>query len=187
MSAQSGPIVPWRVVSSETLIQDKWVDLRADTCVDHQGQTISPYYVLTYPDWVQVVCLTDDDELIIVEQYRHATRGVFLELPGGAADANEAPLDAAQRELQEETGIIGKNWVFLGQLSANPALQTNAIHVFGCRVHSVGPRALDLNEDINWRAADRAEISRSIKTNASGQLLHVGSLHLASLADFWAL
>jgi 8-oxo-dGDP phosphatase len=183
----SALIKPWAIADSQTLVQDKWINLKSQSCVDGQGRTIAPYYVLDYPDWVQVVCLTSDDEILLVEQYRHAAAMTCLELPGGAIDAGETPLQGAQRELLEETGIVGRDWVSLGALAANPALQTNKIHVFGCYVDSQSTRSLDETEEINCHTLDREAVRVAIKDQKFGQMLHVGSLHLASLAGFWKL
>ena len=76
----------WRVVRSEMLLKDRWVELRADDCVTSAGIKIGPYYVLSYPDWVHVVALTSASSLILVRQYRHAVGDCTLELPGGAVD-----------------------------------------------------------------------------------------------------
>ncbi|TWF54495.1 NUDIX hydrolase [Neorhizobium alkalisoli] len=95
----------WSVLSSETVVKDRWIDLRAETCVTPSGQEIAPYYVLSYPDWVNIVAITADDEIVLVRQYRHGAADVFTEIPGGAVDAGDPdPVAAAKRELLEETG-----------------------------------------------------------------------------------
>jgi hypothetical protein len=77
----------WHIVKSETLIKDRWIDLRADACVTSSGVDIAPYYVLAYPDWVHVVAITPDDQLVLVRQYRHGVGEILLELPAGAVEA----------------------------------------------------------------------------------------------------
>jgi NUDIX domain len=101
----------WHVIGSQTLLRDRWIDVRADECITAAGVKISPYYVLTYPNWVHVVAITSAGSLVLVRQYRHAVSEFLLELPGGAVDAEDPSLEqAARRELQEETGFTAQRW-----------------------------------------------------------------------------
>lgn len=84
-----------------------------------------PFQLLHMPDWVNVVALTADDEIVLVEQFRHGVGHSTLEIPGGAVEAGEDPGAAAARELVEETGFAGAPAVRLGTVTPNPALQTN--------------------------------------------------------------
>jgi hypothetical protein len=87
----------WHVISSQTLLRDRWIDVRADDCITSVGVKISPYYVLTYPDWVHVVAMTSAGSLILVRQYRHAVSDFLLELAGGAVDAEDPDVEQAAR------------------------------------------------------------------------------------------
>src|SRR5262249_47081810 len=101
----------WEIVRSEYVVKDRWLALRADDCRTADGQTIAPYYVLEYPPWVNVLALTADNEAVLITQYRHGIRQNILELPGGALDEQDASIvDAAQRELREETGYVAEEW-----------------------------------------------------------------------------
>ena len=71
-----------------------------------------------------------ENELILVEQYRHGVDNITLEIPGGAVDKGEKSLDAAKRELLEETGHTSSEWVSLGEVQANPAFMTNTCATF---------------------------------------------------------
>lgn len=94
--------------------------LRLDS-EDHEGT----FYVLDIPAWVNVIALTPEKEVILVEQYRFGITRPSLEIPGGVCDEGESPLETAKRELLEETGYRSDNWTELGKVSANPAIQNN--------------------------------------------------------------
>lgn len=103
----------------------------------YHNETIHPrthkrqnYVVIDCPHWVNVIALTPQDEVVMIRQFRHGTGEITLEIPGGMIDAGEPPLEAAKRELQEETGFIAKEWVELGMVEPNPALQTNQCWTF---------------------------------------------------------
>ncbi len=175
-------VKPWQVLSSEPLVHDRWINLRADRCVTAGGREISPYYVLTYPDWVHVAALTDDDRLVLVEQYRHGVGASCLELPGGAVDAEDAdPVAAARRELAEETGFAADRWELVSSLYPNPAFQTNRTHTVlatGCR--RVGEPRLEAGEEgLVVRCMPVADILRDLRGGVLSQMMHVGMLLLA--------
>jgi 8-oxo-dGTP pyrophosphatase MutT (NUDIX family) len=172
----------WQTLSSEPIIADRWIDLRADRCITASGKDIAPYYVLSYPDWVHVVALTDTNELVLVEQYRHGAASVVLELPGGAVDASDAdPAAAARRELLEETGFGAQAWEPITALYPNPATQTNRVHSYlatGC--HRIGaPRLEDGEEGMIVHCIPLDEIVAGLQGGVLGQAMHVASLLLA--------
>jgi 8-oxo-dGTP pyrophosphatase MutT (NUDIX family) len=91
---------------------------------------------LDCPDWVNVIALTDLGRLILIEQYRHGTDEMTLEIPGGAVDPGESPSSTAARELEEETGYVATELVEIGRVDPNPAFQSNRCWTFlalGCR------------------------------------------------------
>ncbi len=142
--------LPWRVTATRTLVKDEWIDLRADDCVRSDGLEIKPYYVLDYPDWVQVVAIDADENLIVIRQYRHGIGKVTLEIPSGCIDATDAdPIAAAARELREETGYAAANLRLVGTITNNPANQTNRIYiVLAENARRVAEQALDESEEI---------------------------------------
>lgn len=94
------------------------------------GQLPADFYVLKAPEWVHAIALTDDEQIVLVEQYRHGIDTVTLEIPGGMTDSGEDPAEAAKRELLEETGYSSESWQFLGKVSSNPAILTNYTHLY---------------------------------------------------------
>ena len=115
----------WHVLESEYLIRRPWLTARRDRVELPDGRVHPEYYVLEYPDWVNVIARTSDGMYVMVEQYRHGLAGVFTELVAGVIEKGEDPLEAAQRELLEETGYAGGSWSLLSVVSQNPACTTN--------------------------------------------------------------
>ena len=173
---KSPQIGSWTVNRSSTIIKDSWIDLRADDCTMPSGESISPYYILSYPDWAHAVCLDQDDRICVVWQYRHGVARVMMELPGGVIEAGEDPLEAAKRELLEETGICASHWRPCGDFSPNPATHTNRFHVFACRVQSIEAPKPDASEEIRSDFLTLDQVRAAIETGDFGQLLHIGAL-----------
>jgi 8-oxo-dGTP pyrophosphatase MutT (NUDIX family) len=173
----------WRILSSRPVIRDRWIDLRADRCVTPNGVEISPYYVLTYPDWVNVVALTPERDLVLVRQYRHAVAATVLELPGGVMDSSDDnPEQAARRELLEETGFTAKRWLTIGSLSANPATHTNRIHSFLALDATPGDgQALDHGEEgLATCLMPLDEVVGRLDAGLIDQAMHVAAVLLAT-------
>jgi len=169
-------IKSWTVNRSSTIIKDSWIDLRADDCTTPAGVNISPYYILRYPDWAHSVCLDQDDRICVVSQYRHGALRVMIELPGGVVEAGEDPLEAAKRELLEETGIRASQWRACGSFSPNPATHTNRFHVFACRVQSIEAPQPEASEEIRSEFLTLDQLRAAIDIGDFGQLLHIGAL-----------
>jgi ADP-ribose diphosphatase len=140
----------WKTKNRRTLVKDRWISLHADECELPNGQVISPFYVMEEKEWVHIVALNPSGEILLTRQYRHAANVVCSELPCGAAEEGEEPLEAARRELKEETGYTADEWTKVAVLFANPARQTNRIHCFG-----VGAQSLDDSEQISFESLHR--------------------------------
>lgn len=139
----------WSKTSSKTLAETRIFNLQKNRVENPRTGGEIDVFVLTCPDWVNVIALTDDSRAILVKQYRHGVEKVTLEIPGGMVDPGENPKDAAVRELLEETGFSPKSVVNLGFVDAQPAFQNNRCHTFlalGCQ--EVAEQDLDHGEDL---------------------------------------
>lgn len=175
---------PWTVTASRIVLADRWIRVRADSCVAATGDVVDPFYVLEYRDWVHVVALTDDDRLVMNRQYRHAAGEVHLELPGGVMDAEDAdPVAAGRREFLEETGHGGREFRHVVSLRPNPATHTNRVHtVLALGAAPVGLQSFDNGEEIAVELIPVAEVLRVLREGEVQQSTHVASILLALAA-----
>ena len=140
----------WTILETEYLIRRPWLTARRDVAQLPDGRINHEYYVLEYPDWVNIIAITEDGDFVLERQYRHALGNTCYELPCGVIEAGETPLQAAQRELLEETGYAGGTWQEWMVLSPNPATCTNMAHSFLVTgVRKVAGQSLDATEDID--------------------------------------
>lgn len=175
---------PWRVTASRTILKDRWIDLRADDCARADGLEIKPYYVLNYPDWVQIVAIDADENLVVVRQYRHGAGRVTLEIPSGCVDPGDAdPIAAAARELREETGYASARMRFVGTICNNPANQTNDIFIVLAEdARRVGDQQLDENEEIAVELLPVEEARRIALAGGFDHSAQIASLLIALAA-----
>ncbi|MEJ5348890.1 MAG: NUDIX hydrolase [Desulfosoma sp.] len=140
---------PWKVLGSERLDGTSLFGFRRDHVVSPRTGKEHPVYVLEAPDWVNVIPITPQKDVVFVRQWRHGVREVTLEIPGGVVEAGDSVEQAARRELIEETGYTAQSFVDLGYTFPNPAIQNNRCYTF-VALHAVPHTDPDLDamEDI---------------------------------------
>jgi 8-oxo-dGTP pyrophosphatase MutT (NUDIX family) len=122
------------------------------------------FYIIESRDWVNVIPLTEDDRVVMVRQYRHGSKEVTLEIPGGLLDPGDTPEKAAARELLEETGYEAKEYVEIGRYTPNPAIFTNRCYTFMARnVKKIGNPMPDQTEDLEVVLIPLAEVQELIR------------------------
>ena len=122
------------------------------------------FFIIEPTNWVNIIALTEKEEVILVKQYRYGTQNITLEIPGGMIDEGESAEQAAKRELLEETGYESNDWQLLGISDPNPAIQNNKCHIFLAKNSKfTKPPNLDNTEEIEVLSTPLKEIAKLIQ------------------------
>ena len=170
---------PWKKISSKPLGDYRVFKVRSDVYVSPRTQKEHDFFVIESVNWVNVIAITPDQQLVMVEQYRFGSATVELEVPGGMMDEHETdPVATGVRELQEETGYEGERARLLGSVHANPAIMNNTcftVLVENCRLKH--PVNFDHSEDLATRLVPVSEIPKLVADEKIGHPLVVVALY----------
>jgi 8-oxo-dGTP pyrophosphatase MutT (NUDIX family) len=140
---------------------------------------VHEFQVLTSPDWVAVIPVTPDNQIVMVRQYRHGTAQLSLEPPGGLVKAGQTPEESGREELEEETGYRASTFELLGWMHPMPALFTNRFYVFLARDASATGRVeLDETEEIETVLVPVDSVKDYIRSGKITSSVMVAALHL---------
>src|SRR5487761_1594385 len=169
----------WKQVRSKFIGDFRIFKIRSDYKISPRTGKEHDFFILDTVHWVNVIALTPDKQLVMVEQYRHGSNTVELEIPGGMMDVSETdPVATAVRELREETGYAGENARLLGKIHSNPAILSNTTYtvlIENCRLkHDL---EFDHGEDLITRLVPVAEIPKLVAAEKIGHSLVVVALY----------
>lgn len=173
----------WKTLSSRRVYATPIFDL---LCHRRQHRTRGPhdFYVLSAPDWINIIPLTPEGDVVMVRQYRHGIEDLTLEVPGGMVDPDDAhPMAAARREMVEESGYDSDQIVELGKVHPNPAILGNYCHSFLARdVRQVGEPVQHGSEETEVVRIPLARIREMI---AGGEIMHALTITAFSFFQFY--
>ena len=175
----------WEEISTEHIVRDEWIDFRKSAYRFPDGNVFEPFYSYSRRDYVVIVASDEDGNYICVRQFRQGIKEVTTEFPAGGIERSdgraygprekaEAALDAAKRELREETGFVSDDWKHLLTIPSNATIADNYAVIFSaenCRRE--GSQSLDETEFLNVMKHTEKEIEDLVRTGGFQQSVHV--------------
>ncbi|GGB46197.1 NUDIX hydrolase [Fictibacillus barbaricus] len=157
----------WKTISSEYFYKTPFGNLRKDKCELPNGAVINDYFINEYSDWVNAIVVTQENKIVLVEQYRYAGNDIFFEIPAGKIEENESCEEGILREVREETGFTSMTRpIKLGEFMVNPATQNNKVITYLIMdAFKEFEQDLDETENINVHLFDYDNLGDLLRTN----------------------
>ena len=175
-------IKKWEKNSTKYLLENKIFKMREDHVTSPKLGSDHNVWVMEVPTWVNIIPLTPEGEVILVNQYRFGMEKNSLEIPGGMADDGEDAMEAAIRELKEETGYEGNKVIEIGRVESNPAIMSNHTYTYlALNCERSGEQNLDGTEDIELKLTHINDIPDLIKKRRIEHALVVSAFYFYNL------
>lgn len=170
---------PWRVTASSYVVDSRYLRLRKDTVELPDGTIVEDYFVREGLGFVVIFAITDDHRILLVRQYKHGAARSLLELPAGAIDPGEDPLQTAIRELAEETGYEAQSIEFVRSFVTDPTNSDTVAHLFLAR-NAVKTREqeLEATEDITVELVTLDELRELVRNGSIDCMPQVAAIYV---------
>ena len=167
----------WKLLKSVYVFVCPWLKVRKDHIKQPSEFELDDFYVVETSDWVNVIAITEDGKVVLEEQYRHGIQKECIELPAGCVDQGEIPLEAAKRELLEETGYAGGVWIPFGESAPNASGMATMCYTFIAKgVKKISAQNLEQSEDIRICLVEQNTIKELLEKNSIVEAVMQASL-----------
>ena len=168
---------PFKVLSSEYLARRPWFTVRRERVELPTGAIVPEWYIMEFPDWVNVIAKTRQGQFVMISQYRHGLGVTRYELVAGCCEEGETPEQSVRRELLEETGYAGGRWRQFFLTSANPTNHNNLVYTFLAEdVELVAEQHTEAGEDIEVHLMTAEEVRELLDADEIVQCTHAAPL-----------
>lgn len=172
-----------KTICSETKFEGKIITVKLDD-VELENGSQAKREIVCHNGGVCAAVLTENDEILLVRQFRYPYKEVLLELPAGKLEKGEDPFEAVKREQMEETGTTGKNYTYLGDLYPTPGYCGEIIRIWACRVDENCGQNLDEDEFLE---VERIPLKKAVEMVLNNEIpdskTQVGILKAAFLVE----
>lgn len=155
-----------KTLSSKTVFDGRILHITVDDIELPDGKK-SKREVVNHPGGVVIAALDDDCNMLFVRQFRYPYKEVVLELPAGKLEKGSKPLENGKRELLEETGAVGYSYISLGQIYPSPGYTNEIIHMYACKIHSMGDSRPDEGEFVN---IEKISLNKAVEMVLNNQI-----------------
>lgn len=171
-------IKPWTILDRKIVYAaPPFIEVSVETVALPDGRVITDYHHLRAGEFVTILAETASGAFLTLRQYRHGVRRIGLALPGGRIDGDEAPIEAAKRELLEETGFAAESWRAMSSWDTSCSYGFSKSHYFHARgAHQIQAPASDDLEAAELVLMTRADLRTALGDNRFVSLGHAAPL-----------